>query len=167
MWNISLAIAFSTSGWPCMQRSEVFIASSEQPFSGSLHPAQLHSKSSSKNAQTFQSIQRAASCVQHQPAKAQACLPINISNPLTTTRLETQWADCGINNLTVSEEDTCVLKPTAALRLAPLSYQSSIHQPPSNGHAHQLTQGPGPDGELGHVTMKNENVSTSKEIQSA
>lgn len=124
MWNISLAIAFSTSGWPCMQRSEVFIASSEQPFRGSLHPAQLHSKSSSKNAQTFQSIQRAASCVQHQPAKAQACLPINISNPLTTTRLETQWADCGINNLTVSEEDTCVLKPTAALRLAPLSYQS-------------------------------------------
>lgn len=107
-----------------MQRSEVFIASSEQPFRGSLHRAQPHSKSSSKNAQTFQSIWRAASWVQHQPAKAQACLQINISNPLTTTRLETQRTDCGINNLTVSEEDTCVLKPTAALRLAPLSYQS-------------------------------------------
>ena len=107
-----------------MQRSEVFIASSEQPLRSSLHPAQLNSKSSSKNAQTFQSIPRAASCAQHQPAKAQACLQINISNPLTTTRLETQRADCGINNLTVGEEDTCVLKPTTVLRLAPLSYQS-------------------------------------------
>lgn len=73
VWNISLAFAFSTSGWPCMSRFEV-----ESVFCihGLIRAAlpQLPKPSTAKLKEQFWgwSIHGAASCVQQQPASAQA-----------------------------------------------------------------------------------------------